>query len=68
MVPFDFIETINDPNMSLELFYSIINNVLSNHAPLKTKRVKRDNQPTWLNEEIKRAIFQRDKLHKNKEF
>ena len=39
--------------------------ILNKHAPLKTKRVKRNNQPAWMNDDIKVAITQRDNNHYN---
>ena len=38
--------------------------VYNRHAPIKTKRVKRDTQPEWLNEDIKSASKARDTYHK----
>ena len=67
-ISFDIIETLNNPNKQLDLFYKILNNILSKQAPLKSKRVKRHTQPAWFNDEIKTAIFERDKLKKNREF
>ena len=54
------IETIQDPNMSLFVFYEILNSILTKHAPLKEKRVKHICQPQWFNEDIKEAIKIRD--------
>ena len=42
--------------------------VLDKHAPVKTKRVKKDTQPEWFNDEIKEAIKKRDAYHKNKDW
>ena len=39
--------------------------ILNKHAPLKTKRVKRNNQPGWMNDGIKVPITQRDINHYN---
>ena len=50
------------------MFYHLLNEVLSEHAPVKLKRVKRHSQPGWFNEEIKCAILERNRLHKQKEF
>ena len=50
------------------VFYSILNQLLSKHAPIKQKRVKRDNQPDWFTEEIKKSIYERDKCHRNGKF
>ena len=62
------VETINNPNTSLALLYDIINDVLSKHAPLKEKRIKHEIQPAWFTDEIKSAIFKRDKLHHDKKY
>ena len=40
--------------------------VLDKHAPVKTKRVKRNNQPESISDEIKTAIKKRDVFHKTK--
>ena len=64
----DTIESSYDPNVSVEMFYSIINDILSKHAPVKEKRVKRYVQPEWFNEEIKCAINKRNTLHKLKKY
>ena len=41
----NIIETTNDPNLALTTLYNILNTVLSHHAPIKSKRVKRIHQP-----------------------
>ena len=46
------------------MFYSILNRVLSKHAPIKEKRVKREQQPDWFSDEIKKLIHERDYLKK----
>ena len=40
--------------------------VLNEHAPVKTKRVKRSSQPEWISDEIKTAIKKRDTFHNAK--
>ena len=50
----EFLETVINPNQSLELLYSILNNVLHKHAPMRIKRVKREHQPDWFTDEIKK--------------
>ena len=62
------IETIADPNAALSLFYEIIESTLSKHAPVKTKRIKRKQQPKWFTEEIKSVIHKRNTNHKNGNF
>jgi len=46
------VETVTDPNAALYLFYNILNGVLSKHAPIKEKRIKRTHQPGWFNNDI----------------
>ena len=38
------------------------------HAPIKTKRVKHETQPEWINAEIKTAIKTRDTYNKSKDW
>ena len=40
--------------------------ILDKHAPNKTKRVKRETQPEWFNNDIKEASKKRDIYHKQK--
>lgn len=61
-------EFISDPNSSLDHFYSVLNQTLNKHVPLKIKRVRRVHQPEWFNNEIKEAIRQRDNYHHNNDF
>ena len=49
-------------NTILSAFATKINAVLDQHIPFKEKRVKRENQPPWMNTNIKTAINERDKL------
>ncbi|VDI69371.1 Hypothetical predicted protein [Mytilus galloprovincialis] len=46
------------------MWYDIFNAVLDKHAPIVTKRVKRDRQPEWFNNEIAYARKMREKYHK----
>ena len=41
--------------------------VFNKHAPVKSKRVKRETQPDWYNDEIKNATKNRDESHKKKD-
>ena len=41
-------------------------NVFDKHALIKTKRVKRETQSEWHNEDIKHATKQRDMYHKSR--
>ena len=62
------VETITDPNAALYLFYNILNGVLSKHAPIKEKRIKRTHQPGWFNNNIKQLINERDRLKRNGDY
>ncbi|MCU7800963.1 MAG: reverse transcriptase family protein [gamma proteobacterium symbiont of Lucinoma myriamae] len=42
--------------------------VLNKHAPIKSKRVKRETQPEWFNVDIKNAIRNRDTHHQKKDW
>ena len=55
-----------DSNHNLESISQILINVLNHHAPLRSKRVKRDKQPDWINEDIKEAGRNRHINHKLK--
>ena len=61
-----YTETISEPNLALKTFCDILNNILSMHAPLKVKRIKRDHQPEWFTDEIRSLIYKRDICHKNR--
>ena len=54
----------SDSNFSL--WVSSFVSVLDEHVPVKTKRVRHDIQPEWLNEDIKDAIKNRNIHHKHK--
>lgn len=68
MCNFGIIETISNPDLSLQLFYDILNNTLNRHAPIKEKRIKRACQPPWFDDEVKEAIYKRNKLKQEKRF
>ena len=59
------IDMITNPDIALNRFYDIVNNTLSNHAPLREKRVKRDHQPDWFTDDILATIHDRDKCRKS---
>ena len=67
-IDFSLIEMQNNVDMSLNLFYDLINGVLSKQAPVKRKRVRRPTQPGWFNEDIKKSIRERDTFYKNRDF
>ena len=61
--PFHTVEYENDPSLCIQLWYDILNKVLDKHAPVVSKRVKKDVQPEWYNKEIMHARKMRDKYH-----
>ena len=67
-VPWHLIESNNDPNEALSLWYQMFEDVLNIHAPMRKKRVKYWHQPEWLNQDILGAIHLRDQLCKQKQF
>ena len=40
--------------------------IFDKHAPIKSKRVKHETKPEWINDEIKTAMKHRDTYHKRK--
>ena len=58
------LESLTNPNDALNVLCSILIRVLSKHAPIKEKRVKREHQPEWISDEIKKLIHERDYLKK----
>ena len=52
----------SDTNTNFSNWASKFIAVLDKHAPVRYKRVKRDTQPEWFNDDIKFAMKQRDKL------
>lgn len=55
-----------NPNTTFQTFINIFSFILNRHAPLKMKRVKNRYKPEWLNDDILKARFNRDKYHKMK--
>ena len=56
----------NDSDLNFNNFINSFMTIFEKHAPMKTKRVKNENQPEWFNEHIKRASKTRDMYHKAK--
>ena len=52
------------PDESLKVWSTLYNNVQDKHMPIIQKRVKRLQQPRWMNKEIKFAIHTRDYMKK----
>lgn len=59
-------KTSSDEN--LKKWTKTVLEILNRHAPIKCKRVKRETQPEWLNEDIKAAGKKRDSYHKQKDW
>jgi hypothetical protein len=62
--PFNNVEYVEDPNDALKIWYNLSNEILNKHAPIVTKRVKRDKQHEWYNTEVQYARQMRDELKK----
>ena len=65
--PWSTLDIFDNPNDALDFFMQIFETVLDQHAPQRSKRVKRNLQPNWFNEEIAEAGKQRDYFHKRKD-
>jgi len=61
-IPWDVIKVFDDVNDALDSWYTLFNEVLDRHVPIKRQRVKRPNQPSWLTPEIIEGMKQRDRL------
>ena len=48
----------------VDAWYDIFNDILDKHAPVKTKRIKRNSQLKWYTEELNKGIQKRDKNSK----
>ena len=60
-VPWETIEYFNDINEIVEVWNTMFLEVVNNHAPLKSHRIKRKYQPDWLTPQILDCIKERDK-------
>ena len=60
------ISIFDDANDALDYLSDVFDSVLSTHAPKKQKRVKRQKQPKWINDEILTTIRIRDKFKETK--
>lgn len=61
-VPWDVIKVFDNVDDALDTWYSLLSDVIDKHVPLKQHRVKRINQPVWLNSEIIESIKTRDRF------
>ena len=63
MVPWHLIEQEHNPDTAWDIWQHMFLDIANSHAPLKKKRVKGISSP-WITPELKRLMFQRDKLKK----
>ena len=61
------INSYEDPSAAVQLFNDTFLSLLDKHAPLKKKRVKKCQQPGWMNQEILNSIKTRDTFHNAKD-
>ena len=61
------INSYEDPSAAVQFFNDTFLSLLDKHAPLKKKRVKKCQQPGWMNKEILNSIKTRDKFHNEKD-
>ena len=54
----------DDPDEMLKNWNSLVFTVIDKHAPIKSKRVKKQTKPAWFTEDIQNAIKRRDHLKK----
>ena len=67
-VPWTVLDTFdNDPDEMLATWEALVRDVVDRHAPLKSVRVKSMKKPSWLSDQILRAIKERDRLKKELE-
>ena len=60
--------TSSNVNERFSEWNNIFLTVLDKHAPIKTKRAKKETQPEWFCDKIKEAIQKRDTYHRNKDW
>ena len=63
LIPWELINNINDPNSAWLVWKDLFLSVSDKHAPLRRKRVQ-DKQAPWLTAELKKMMFERDRLKK----
>jgi len=61
------INSYEDPSTAVLFFNDTFLFLLDKHAPLKKKRVKKGQQPGWMNQENLNSIKTRDKFHNQKD-
>ena len=61
------INSYEDPSAAVQFFNDTFLSLLDKRAPLKKKRVKKCQQPGWMNQEILNSIKTRDTFHNAKD-
>ena len=65
-LPLDNVYHTTDPDIALKTFLDLITPIINKHIPLKTRRVKHANLPTWINSDIIKGMEIRDKCKQSK--
>ena len=65
---FEHVSNCSDPEDAARAFLNIFLPVIDKHAPIRKKRVKHPNLPTWMTSDIMSAMKIRDQLKKDKQF
>ncbi len=60
-VPWNLLDTFDDPDDALDSWKVMFMEVVDQHAPVKERRVKKAKQPDWFSDDIKEAMYLRDK-------
>ena len=63
MVPWHLIELEDNPDIAWDMWQQMFLGIADYHAPLKHRRVRGISYP-WITSELKKLMFQRDKLKK----
>ena len=62
LAPWSVLDMEDDPNDAWTTWRTLYNEVLDQHAPLKTRRIKSNSAP-WINDSILTAMQHRDETH-----
>ena len=62
--PWDAAFVFDDVDDIVDAWYDIFNTILDKHAPVITKRIRRNSQPKWFTEDLNKEIQTRDYLLK----
>ena len=60
LAPFGLVIQENDVNVALSAWYDILNPIIDKHAPVRKRRVKHPEIPAWMNQDITKAMEERD--------